>query len=84
MRTSLLRSVGAVAAVLCAATVLLGQGTPAPGPSNPNPQPSAETKPGKDLVVNPTSEECNRGWNANLKWTREQFEQFCATLRAAK
>ena len=84
MRTALLRSAGAVAVGLCAVTALLGQGTPAPGPTNPNPLPSAETKPGKDLVVNPTSEECNRGWNANLKWTKEQFEQFCATLRAAK
>jgi hypothetical protein len=84
MKSAVLKLSGAVAVVLCAATALFGQGTPAPGPTNPNPKPPADAKPGKDLVANPTTEECNRGWNANLKWTKEQFEQFCATMRAAK
>jgi hypothetical protein len=53
---------------------------PTPGPTNPTPP---ATKPGADLVINPTDEECKKGWNVGLKWTREQFEQFCAAARAA-
>jgi len=41
------------------------QGTP------PNPQ----SKPGATIVINPTEEECHRGWNATMKWTQEQFEE---------
>jgi hypothetical protein len=60
----------------------LAQATPGPtpGPTNPNPQ----AKPGATIVVNPTEEECRKGWDPTLRWTKEQFEQFCAQLKASK
>jgi hypothetical protein len=57
---------------------------PSPGPTNPQPPPSAITKPGSDLVVNPTDAECKKGWDPGLKWTKDQFDKHCATMRAAK
>ena len=48
--------------------------------SPPNPQ----TKPGATIVINPTEEECKRGWNASMRWTEEQFEEFCAKLATSK
>jgi hypothetical protein len=56
---------------------------PSRGSTNPQP-PASVTKPGSDLVVNPTDAECKKGWDASLKWTKEQFETHCATMRAAK
>jgi len=60
----------------------LAQATPGPtpGPTNPN----SQTKPGATIVVNPTEEECRKGWDPTLRWTKEQFEQFCAQLNASK
>jgi hypothetical protein len=55
-----------------------------PGPTNPAPQTNTQAKPGATMVINPTQEECRRGWNVTLRWTKEQFEQFCAQLRASK
>jgi hypothetical protein len=57
---------------------------PSPGPTNPQPPAPVITKPGSDLVVNPTDAECKKGWDAGLKWTKEQFDAHCATMRAAK
>lgn len=57
---------------------------PTPGPTNPQPPASTITKPGSDLVVNPTDDECKKGWDASLKWTKDQFDKHCATMRAAK
>ena len=45
---------------------------------------SQQSKPGHDLVINPTTEECKKGWEVAMKWTKEQFEQLCAQMRAAK
>lgn len=45
---------------------------------------SQQSKPGYDLVINPTTEECKKGWEAAVKWTKEQFEQLCAQTQAAK
>ena len=45
---------------------------------------SQQSKPGYDLVINPTTEECRKGWEAAVKWTKEQFEQLCAQTQAAK
>jgi hypothetical protein len=45
---------------------------------------SSQSKPGYDLVINPTTEECKKGWEAAVKWTKEQFEQLCAQTQAAK
>ena len=64
------------------------QGTPSPtpGPTNPTQaQPSnPQAQPGATMVVNPTTEECRKGWNASLKWTKQQFEEFCSKLQASK
>ena len=74
-------SVVLAAAVMACATASLAQTTP--GPTNPTP-PNPQAKPGATMVVNPTEDECQQGWNATLKWTKEQFEQFCGQMKASK
>jgi hypothetical protein len=69
-------------ALLPGARFAAAQTSPAPGPTNPAPNPLA--KPGADLVINPTTEECEKGWRPGLKWTREQFENFCTQIRTSK
>jgi hypothetical protein len=57
----------------------LAQTSPTPGPTAPPPL----SKPGSDMVINPTVE--NVAWvGTELKWTREQFETFCVQMKAAK
>ena len=74
----------ATAALLCAA-VAQAQTSPTPGPTNPYPaQPNPLAQPGADLVINPTREECQKGWQPGLKWTKEQFQAFCHQLRTSK
>jgi hypothetical protein len=41
-------------------------------------------KKGDDLVINPTIEECRRGWRPGLKWTKKQFDDFCSQLKISK
>jgi hypothetical protein len=65
---------------LSSVVMALAQNTPAPGPTNPNPQ----AQPGATMVINPTEQECRRGWDPSLKWTRQQFEEFCTRLGASK
>jgi hypothetical protein len=66
----------------------IAQTSPTPGPTAPQPpnQPLAQSgaSSGRELVVNPTIEECQKGWNPTLRWTKEQFAVFCAKLKAAK
>lgn len=50
----------------------------------PSSQTNPQTKPGGTIVVNPTQEECKRGWSAQLRWTKDQFDAFCARLGASK
>jgi hypothetical protein len=69
------------AAVALCATASVAQTTPGqtdPTPSNP------QAKPGATIVINPTEDECQKGWNSSLQWTKEQFDQFCTRLKAAK
>ena len=73
----------AVAAVPCA-RLAGAQTAPTPGPTNPNPAPSPLSKPGVDLVINPTTEECKQGWRPGLKWTQDQFEAFCTQMKTSK
>jgi hypothetical protein len=56
--------------------------SPPPGPTNPTPNPQAQ--PGATIVINPTQDECQRGWNASMRWTQDQFREFCAKLGASK
>jgi hypothetical protein len=62
----------------------IAQTSPAPGPTIPQPPDQPLAQSGRDLVVNPTMEECQKGWDPRSRWTREQFTQFCAKLKAAK
>ena len=68
---------------LCCATTAFAQTSPTPGPTNPVP-PNPQSKSGATIVINPTEEECKRGWNPGLRWTKEQFDQFCSKLGSSK
>lgn len=68
---------------LATATAALAQTQPQPGPTKPPPTTSPLTKPG-DIVINPTTEECRAGRDANPRWTKEQFESHCEQMRASK
>ena len=72
------------AIVMWAAGPALAQTSPTPGPTNPNPESNPLSKPGTDLVINPTTEECEKGWRTDLKWTREQFDAFCVQMKTSK
>lgn len=72
------------AAALACAGLAYAQTSPTPGPTNPAPQPNPLAKPGADLVINPTTEECEKGWRPGLKWTKQQFEEFCTQLKTSK
>ena len=78
-----LAAVLAVAAIPCA-RMAGAQTAPTPGPTNPTPAPNPLSKPGTDLVINPTNEECEQGWRPGLKWTKEQFETFCTQIKTSK
>jgi hypothetical protein len=56
--------------------------TPSPGPTVPPPLPVP--KKGDDLVINPTEEECKKAWHSGLRWTKEEFDQFCDQLKISK
>jgi hypothetical protein len=57
------------------------QAVPSPGPVKP---PSPTERPGKSIVINPTEEECKRGWQPSTRWTKEQFDDFCGKLGTSK
>ena len=37
-----------------------------------------------EIVINPTITECAAGWrdHADVKWSKEQFDKFCAVLQS--
>src|SRR5262249_30286255 len=78
----LTRFAALAAAALALAVAATGQSSP-PGPTVPE-KPLPVPKPGEDLVINPTIEECKVGWRPGLRWTKAQFEQLCAQLRISK
>jgi len=57
--------------------------SPAPGPTNPVP-PNPQAQPGATIVINPTNDECSKGWSPSMRWTQEQFREFCSKLGASK
>ena len=67
------------AALFIVPNVCAAQRVP-PARSSENPQ----TKQGGTIVVNPTEAECKRGWSGDLRWTHEQFQEFCEKLNASK
>jgi len=74
----------ATAAVLALSAAVVAQTSPTPGPNRPEQAPSPLSNPGADMMINPTDEQCRAGWNEQLKWTREQFESYCAQMKSAK
>lgn len=85
MRRYAVTSVLATGIFLARVTYCVAQGAPGPtpGPTHPG-TPNPQAKPGATIVVNPTAEECRQGWKPGAKWTKQQFEEFCAKLRASK
>ncbi|MDX2201823.1 MAG: hypothetical protein NW223_03675 [Hyphomicrobiaceae bacterium] len=77
MRVALL-----LAFTLAGGALAAAQTSPSPGPVNPAPNPQAQ--PGATIVINPTVEQCRRGWNDTMRWTRQQFAEFCTKLGASK
>jgi hypothetical protein len=71
-------------AIVMSVPLASAQTSPTPGPTNPGPAPNPLSKPGSDLVINPTAEECKEGWRPGSKWTREQFDAFCKQLKISK
>jgi hypothetical protein len=41
-------------------------------------------RPGDNMVLNPTLEECKAGWRPGLRWSKEQFDNFCTQFRISK
>jgi hypothetical protein len=67
---------GHIALIVTCAVCLAVSSSPSLAQTAPLP------KSGADIVVNPTLAECGRGWqeNATKKWSKEQFDHFCAVL----
>ena len=42
------------------------QTAPTPGPTNPT-QPNPQAQPGATIVINPTEQECSKGWSPDMK-----------------
>ena len=84
MGRRLLQLLAASAVLALGAGSSFAQTSPTPGPTSPPPPNQPLAKPGSDLVINPTTEECRKGWDSGLKWTKEQFEDYCAKMKAAK
>lgn len=75
----------AATALLLMTAVAHGQSpTPAPAPGPTHPVPNPQAQPGATIVINPTQDECHRGWNASMRWTQGQFREFCTRLGASK
>jgi hypothetical protein len=72
----------AVAAMLLT-EVATAQSPPTPGPTRP-PITLPAPKPGDNIVINPTIEQCQQGWRPGLKWTKQQFDEFCAQFKISK
>lgn len=68
MRTYLIHAIAVF--LLATGTAALAQTQPQPGPTKPPPTTSPLTKPGADMVINPTTEERGSGWNPNIRWTK--------------
>jgi hypothetical protein len=76
-----------VVAVIYAAFGRLGTST-MPAPHVKGQLGAAETSQqstsGHDLAIDPTTEECKKGWEAAVKLTKKQFELLCTQTQAAR
>jgi hypothetical protein len=72
---------GSVGCLVMVSVASVAQGTQPVPPSVLTPkQDSSE----KSMVINPTEEECSRGWNASMRWTSEQFTAMCTAMQKSK
>lgn len=82
-----IRSAVPVACCLLMATGALAQAAP-PGPTAPDrtvPEKMLPVpRPGDNMVLNPTLEECKAGGRPGLRWTKEQFDNFCTQFQISK
>ena len=71
--------------VICTMAAIASCAVSAMAQTDP-PATAPQTKePGQqNLVINPTQAECQKGWSADLKWSKAQFDQFCSTLSRSK
>jgi hypothetical protein len=72
-----------VAIVALLAGECLAQTSPAPGPTMPR-KSLPVPKGGENIVINPTTDECKAGWRPELKWTKDEFDNFCRQLKISK
>ncbi len=82
-RATARRSVLAGIVLLAFGLPAFAQQGPSTGPTNPIP-PNPMSKDGATMVINPTKAECQRGWQPGMRWTAEQFAEFCNKLGASK
>jgi hypothetical protein len=78
------RLVAMAAALAVAGSVASAQRPPGPEPTVPPTPQLPIPKRGEDLVLNPTAEECRKGWQPGLKWTKKQFDDFCSQLEISR
>jgi hypothetical protein len=79
-----MRIMAVAAAAVVMGGLVLAQTSPTPGPTRPEPAPGPIAQADRDIVVNPTLEQCRAGWNPTLRWTRDGFQAQCAKMHAAK
>jgi len=65
------RHIGAATVVGPVIWLLAFNSAPAQTIPPTSPTPSMPEKSEKTIVVNPTEDECKKGWSDNLKWTKE-------------
>ena len=79
-----MRIVVVAAAMVVVGGLVLAQTSPTPEPTKPEPAPGPVARAGRDIVVNPTLEQCRAGWNPTLRSTRDEFKAHCAKMQTAK
>ena len=78
----MIRKIPATAATVAA--LWFGSAAFAQTPAPPASPPQTKEPGQQNIVLNPTQAECTTGWSVNLKWSKEQFDQMCATLNKSK
>jgi hypothetical protein len=83
MVTTAARLAAAAAISMGIAGTGLAETSPKPGTTVP-PKTLPVPQGGESMVINPTQAECKAGWRPGLRWTRQEFEKFCAQLHISK
>jgi hypothetical protein len=74
---------GVVALCIGLSGTALAQTSPSPGPTVPE-KTLPVPKPGESMIINPTREECKDGWRQGMKWSKQEFDKFCAQMEISK